>query len=242
MGKEIVPVNFDFNGSNISTIIDGGGDPWWIAKEVCDVLGLTNPTEALRSLDDDEKNTLRITEGIQGNPNKAIISESGLYSLILRSRKPEAKAFKKWITSEVLPTIRKTGAYAADEASRLKALNDPSSLRGLLLVYTEKVLELQPKADAFDKIANADGSVNGTEAAKALQVRPNDLFKWMSENKWIYRRPGGKQWLGYQDKVQQGLITHKVHTVLQPDGTDKIYERVLITPKGVTKMAALLKN
>jgi len=203
MGKEIVPVNFDFNGSNISTIIDGGGDPWWIAKEVCDVLGLTNPTEALRSLDDDEKNTLRITEGIQGNPNKAIISESGLYSLILRSRKPEAKAFKKWITSEVLPTIRKTGAYAADEASRLKALNDPSSLR---------------------------------------EARPNDLFKWMSENKWIYRRPGGKQWLGYQDKVQQGLITHKVHTVLQPDGTDKIYERVLITPKGVTKMAALLKN
>ena len=76
---------------------------------MCDVLGLTNPTKALKSLDDDEKNTLTFSEGIRGNPEKNIINESGLYSLIFRSNKPEAKKFRKWVTSEVLPEIRRTG-------------------------------------------------------------------------------------------------------------------------------------
>ncbi len=102
---------FDFNDHLVRMRVDENGNPWWIAKDVCDVLGLQNPTEALRGLDDDEKNTLRITEGNRGNPEKAIINESGLYTLIIRSNKPEAKAFRKWVTKEVLPTIRKTGGY-----------------------------------------------------------------------------------------------------------------------------------
>ena len=102
---------FDFNDHLVRMRVDENGNPWWIAKDVCDVLGLQNPTEALRGLDDDEKNTLRITEGNRGNPEKAIINESGLYTLIIRSNKPEAKAFRKWVTKEVLPTIRKTGSY-----------------------------------------------------------------------------------------------------------------------------------
>lgn len=84
---------------------------WFVAKDVCDVLGLGNVSQALSSLDDDEKNTIILNEGIRGNPTISIISESGMYSLVLSSRKPEAKAFKKWITSEVLPQIRETGRY-----------------------------------------------------------------------------------------------------------------------------------
>ncbi|GHV90409.1 hypothetical protein AGMMS50268_09120 [Spirochaetia bacterium] len=96
-------------------ITDQNGDPWFVAKDVCDVLGLGNAREALRNLDDDEVGSVRLTDGtspLGGNPNMNIINESGLYNLIFRSNKPEAKAFRKWVTSVVLPSIRKTGSYS----------------------------------------------------------------------------------------------------------------------------------
>jgi prophage antirepressor-like protein len=104
---------FDHNHKPVRVeMIDG--EPWFVAKDVCDILGLTNPTEALRNLDDDEKNTLRLSEGIQGrgNPNVNVVNESGLYALIIRSNKPEARAFRKWVTSVLLPVVCKTGKYA----------------------------------------------------------------------------------------------------------------------------------
>lgn len=93
--------------------------PGWVAKDVCNVLGIGNPREAISRLDDDERNTVGITDGTSpmgGNPNVNIINEPGLYSLIIRSNKPKAKKFKHWITHNVLPAIRKTGGYVADAA------------------------------------------------------------------------------------------------------------------------------
>lgn len=128
------------------------------------------------------------------------------------------------------------------------ALNDPATMRGLLLSYSEKVLELEqanaelsPKAEALDRIATADGSLNITAAAKALQVRPKDLFAYLQAHGWIYRRNGGSGYLGYQSKVTTGLLEHKVTTVLRGDGSEKIVEQVLVTAKGLTKLAALLR-
>ncbi len=92
---------------------DEEGEPWFVAKDVCEILGLTNPTEAIRSIDPEDKSTLRISEG---GPEVNIINESGLYTLIMRSNKPEAKQFKRWVTSEVLPSIRKHGAYMTPQA------------------------------------------------------------------------------------------------------------------------------
>ena len=88
-------------------VVEQNGEPWFVAADVCRVLGLGNATEALRRLDDDEKNTLRTSEGIPGNPNINVVSESGLYNLIFRSNKPEAKNFKRWVTHDVLPSLRK---------------------------------------------------------------------------------------------------------------------------------------
>lgn len=110
---------FNFNQSQVRTVIRNG-EPWFVTKDVCDILELTNSTMAIEFLDTDERGSLRITEGtspLGGNPNVNIISESGLYVLIFKSRKPEAKAFCKWVTSEVLPTIRKTGQYKAATAN-----------------------------------------------------------------------------------------------------------------------------
>lgn len=94
-------------------IVECDGEPWFVAKDVCDVLEIRNNRSSIASLDEDEKNTVHIVDGSSGNPEHVVVSEAGLYSLILRSRKPEAKAFKRWVTHEVLPSIRKTGAYIA---------------------------------------------------------------------------------------------------------------------------------
>lgn len=126
-------------------------------------------------------------------------------------------------------------------------LNDPAQLRGLLLNYSERaekleqrVQELLPEAEALDRISKADGSLCVTDAAKTLQMRPKDLFAWLSQNGWIYKRPGSGHWLGYETKCSQGLLEHKTTTVLRADGSEKITEQVRITPKGLTKLASMI--
>ncbi len=107
-------VPFRFESSDVRTMtIDG--EPWFVAKDVCDVLGVANPTQAIEQLDDDEKAIQNIGYSGPGNPNVNIISESGLYTLIIRSNKPQAKPFRKWVTAEVMPAIRKTGCYQAQQ-------------------------------------------------------------------------------------------------------------------------------
>ncbi|EAU4927268.1 DNA-binding protein [Salmonella enterica subsp. enterica serovar Richmond] len=129
----------------------------------------------------------------------------------------------------------------------MAALNDAEFLRGTLLSYSEKVIalehrvdEMKPDVEALERIAKADGSMCITAAAKHLQVQPKFLFKLLSERHWIYRRAGGKAWLGYQDKIQSGYLEHKVTTVNRSDGSEKIVEQVLITAKGITKISRLL--
>lgn len=102
---------FNFNALTLHALTDGNGDPRFVAKDVCDILEISNNRDAISQLDSDEKNTVVISDGIPGNPNKTIISEPGLYKLIMHSRKPEAREFQRWVTHEVLPTIRKTGGY-----------------------------------------------------------------------------------------------------------------------------------
>ncbi|MBA4307614.1 MAG: phage regulatory protein/antirepressor Ant [Sphingopyxis sp.] len=123
------------------------------------------------------------------------------------------------------------------------ALNDPATMRSLLLGYSEKVLQLEqanaalaPKADALDRIATAQGSLCITDAAKALQIPPRTLFDYLQRKHWIYRRHG-TGWLGYSDKSQAGLVEHKVTTLERPGGNDKVTEQVRITPKGLAKLA-----
>lgn len=101
----------------------------------------------------------------------------------------------------------------------------------------QQIIADRPKVQALDRIAKADGMENITNTAKALQVRPKDLFEYLSAHQWIYRRPGGKGWIAYQTRIQQGLLTHKVTTVQLSDGTERMIESVLVTPKGVAKLA-----
>jgi Rha family phage regulatory protein len=106
----------------------------------------------------------------------------------------------------------------------------------------EAIAQLEPKADALDRIATADGSLCVTDAAKALQVRPKDLFAYLRAHGWVYRRPGTAHDLGYQSKVQAGLLEHKITTVTQADGTERITEQVRVTPKGLTVLAKVFPS
>lgn len=129
-----------------------------------------------------------------------------------------------------------------------RALNHVPTLRQLLLDNVEKVIaleervaELQPAQEALDRISLSDGSLCITDAAKALQMRPKDLFTFLDQNGWTYRRPGTTARLGYQSKVTSGLLEHKVTTVSRADGSEKITEQVRVTPKGLSKLASLIQ-
>jgi len=183
-------ISFDFNNMDVR-IIDKDNNPWFVLNDVCKILELENPRNITARLDEDEKDAVHIVDTIGRSQEMTIINESGLYSLILRSRKPEAKRFKKWVTSEVLPSIRKTGGYMVSIPNET-----PEQIlsRALLLAkdtmdrQTQEIAELKPKADGYDLIATSEGSMNITNTAKHLQIRPTDLFNYLSSNKWIYRR------------------------------------------------------
>jgi len=126
----------------------------------------------------------------------------------------------------------------------IKVLNDPAAMRGLLLTYSEKVIELQeanavlkPKAAALARLSEAEGSLCITDAAKTLQVRPTVLFKFLRGHSWIYRRPSTNHDVAYQSKLVSGLLEHKTTTVNRPDGTEKVTTQVRVTPRGLIRLA-----
>ncbi len=132
-------------------------------------------------------------------------------------------------------------------ADPMRVLADPAAMRTLLLGYTEKVIALEtkvaeqaPKVQAFDRIATSDGSLCITDAAKTLQVQPRQLTKVLQEKHWVYRRPMGTGWLAYQDRIQAGLLEHKVTTGERGDGHEWSNTQVRITAKGLTKLAESL--
>lgn len=236
---------FNFEDREVRVVTRENNEPWFVLVDVCRVLEIGNPAQAATRLDDDEKGIIS-SDTLGGVQNVTIINESGLYSLILTSRKAAAKRFKKWVTAEVLPAIRKTGSYGQSAPARdpLAILNDPAAMRGLLLNYSEKVLALEatvteqkPVVDAYDRlVTRTDGALCITDAAKHIHVRPKDLFAWLQRHNWIYRRPGGSAWLAYQSTLQRGYMEHKVVTITV-DGHDRIREQALVTAKGLARLA-----
>lgn len=163
---------------------------------------------------------------------ETLILVSG-YSVAMR-----AKIIDRWQELE---------AQAAKPIDPMAALSDPNALRGLLLGYSEKVIELETKVtamtadvQALNQLSKADGSLCVTDAAKALGMGQKELHKWLSANDWIYKRAGNTHWLGYSDKEKSGYVEHKVTEVTRGDGSTKIAEQVRITPKGLAKLAKLL--
>lgn len=231
---------FDFKGAALRTLTDENGEPWFVAKDVCDILGLENSRKATAELDPDEKNTVTISDGIPGNPNKTIISEPGLYKLIMRSRKPEAKEFQRWVTHEVLPSIRKHGAYMTQQTLD-KALTSPDFLIQLatkLKEEQEKVKELEPKARFADAVAASDGTCLIGELAKMLRqngldIGQNRLFAQLREDGYLGKTGSNRNVLT-QKAMDLGLFRIKETAITHSDGHVTINRTAKVTGKGQT--------
>ncbi|TPG53297.1 phage repressor protein/antirepressor Ant [Roseomonas nepalensis] len=237
---QIVPFDFEGLAVRVVTLDD---EPRFVLADICRVLEISNARDAASRLDDDEKDGVGITDAIGREQLTTVVSESGLYSLILTSRKEAAKRFKKWVTSEVLPTIRKTGGYlmaALDETPEALALRAMTVLQATVERQKAKLAEALPKAEALDRLAEVEGSHCITDAAKLVQVAPKALFTFMQRHGWIYRRTGADHWCAYQSRIITGDLIHKVTTVLRADGTEKTTEQVRVTPSGLTKLAKLM--
>lgn len=234
--------SYNFNGASLRTLTDGAGEPWFVAKDVCDILGHSNVSMVLDRLDDDERSKFNL--GRQGETN--IVNEAGLYSLVLGSRKPEAHEFKRWVTHEVLPSIRKHGAYMTQQTLD-KALTSPDFLIQLatkLKEEQEKVKELEPKAKALDDFTNIPDALLVRDAAKLLsndsniQIGEHELRQWLVDNGWIYRQPN-QSWCAASSRVRQGhmvMVSSRSHGI-HKDGTPFAYPP---TPKLTRKGLALI--
>lgn len=215
------------------------GEPWFVAVDVCKALDIVNARDAVKRLDDDEKNTVVLTDGIPGNPNKTIVNEYGLYALVLSSRKPEAKAFKRWITHEVLPIIRKTGGYMTDTLIQ-RIQNDPAVIyefadallaeRKRTMALSQELERAKPKADYFDAFVNPDDCTNIRTTAKELNIPERQFVKFLLNEKFLFRSRSG-QLLPYNKPSNKGLfivrdyITYSFvssQTFFTPKGKDTI--------------------
>lgn len=232
---------FDFKGASLRALTDEAGEPWFVAKDVCDILGHSNVSMALDRLDDDERSKFNL--GRQGETN--IVNEAGLYVLVLGSRKPEAHEFKRWVTHEVLPSIRKHGAYMTQQTLD-KALTSPDFLIQLatkLKEEQEKVKELEPKAKALDDFTNVPDALLVRDVAKLLSnsgtlIGEHELRQWLVDNGWIYRQPN-QSWCAASSRVRQGhmvMVSSRSHGI-HKDGTPFAYPP---TPKLTRKGLALI--
>lgn len=188
---------FNFNTASLRILTDKNSDPWFSGQDVCNILD-TGTNHLREYLDEDEITNIRTTDiGQNGGKAPVFVSEPGLYKLIMRSRKPEAKEFQRWVTHEVLPAIRKHGAYMTQQTLD-KALTSPDFLIQLatrLKEEQEKVKALEPKAQALDAFVNVEDKLLVRDAAKILSnagttISEKQLREWMAHNNWIYKANG----------------------------------------------------
>ena len=211
------------------------GEPWFVAADVCAALDLT--TEQTRRLDDDEKG-LHSTQTPGGAQQMTIINESGLYSLIMGSRKPEAKKFKKWVTSEVLPAIRKTGGYARNTPVALPDFTDPVAAARAWADATESKIKAEtalalaaPKVEFVDRYVTADTGAKGfRQVCKLLKANEVRFREFLAEERIMYRLNGDL--VAYQPHIDAGRFECKTG-----EANGHAFSRCLFTPKGVEWVA-----
>lgn len=232
---------FLFDHSPIRVVNDDGV-PWFVGKDVASALGYANAADAMEKHCKGvvKRYPLPTTGGVQ---EVRVLSQGDVLRLILRSRLPAAERFERWVMDDVLPTIARTGSYGP--ADTLAALSDPATLRSLLLDFSTRTLQLeatvaaqQPKVEAMDRLSGAKGAICLRDAAKALQVRQSDLIQWLQAHGWIHKREG-TSWKAYHQRIEQGVLTHRVVT-RGAAGDERMYDQVLVTSKGVARLAELM--
>ena len=227
---------FNFENNQVRTLLIND-EPWFVGKDVAEILEYTNTAKAIRDhVDEEDKLTERIVLSGQ-NREVIFINESGLYSLVLSSKLPSAKKFKRWVTSEVLPQIRKTGSYATPQLTgeelMAKALIEAKSV---LERQNKQIIEMKPKALFADTVAASDSSILVGQEAKLIsqsgcKMGQNRFFAWLRENGYLCSK-GENYNMPTQKSREMDLIEIKIRTVTNPDGSVRETKTPVITGKG----------
>ena len=201
-------------------ILEKDNELWFVAKDVCDCLEIKNTTDALKRLDNDERS--RFNLGRQGETN--IVNEYGLYNLVLSSRKPEAKEFKRWITHDVIPQIRKTGTYSMNiPKSLLEALRAyanevelHNATKAIVAQQEQQIAEFKPVKDYVDKILSSKSCLTITQIAADYGMSAQELNKILHEAG--LQRKVGDQWILYKQHMSKGFTKSETITFCRSDG------------------------
>ena len=244
---------FAFEGSQVRAL-EIKNEPWFVGKDVAEILGYAEPRRAvIQHVDKEDRKSLGRKDWGDSCPNlwtnrydftnKAVVNESGVYALIFGSKMPNAKRFKHWVTSEVLPAIRKHGAYMTDE----KAFNVVHNKNGLAELLQQaadqlkskdiQIEEMKPKARFADSVTASKSTILIGELAKIIRgngvdIGANRLFRWMREHGYLINRKGSDWNMPTQRAMNQGLFKIKETTINHSDGTTSISKTTKVTGKG----------
>ena len=219
-------------------IVMKGQEPWFVAKDICECLAISKHRDAISRLDSDERGSLKV-DTLGGKQEMATVNEYGLYSLVLSSRKPEAKKFKRWITHDVIPQIRKTGQYVVDIPKTL-----PDALRAYANEVEEHnkakalIEEQKPKVLFADSVAASHTSILVGDLAKLLHqngvkdMGQKRLFNWLRENSYLIKRKGSDYNSPTQKAMEMGLFQIKETVVSHADGHTSVNKTTKVTGKG----------
>lgn len=225
---------FNFENNQVRTLLIND-EPWFVGKDVAQILGYSNPRDALsKHVDDEDKNSVAIRDGNKGNPNQTVINESGVYALVFGSKLPSAIRFKRWVTSEVLPQIRKTGSYASPQLTgeelMAKALIEANSV---LARQSKQLEEQKPKVLFANSVIASKGSILIRELAKLIKQNGYDigekkLYRWLREKGYICKNSTEPT----QMAMNLGLFEIVVRTIERGDAPPRATRTTKVTGKG----------
>lgn len=229
------------------------GEPWFVAKDICFALGLGNTSQAVSRLEESEKTTvikndIGIINDLDINPKIILINESGLYFLIFKSQKPEARDFQKWVTSEVLPAIRKHGGYLTEKTIE-DILNDPDTIIRMaqtIKAEREKIKKLEsekkeslPKIEFYDAVTGSSDTIDIGQAAKVLNLGygRNRLFEILREKNILQNNNQP-----YQKYIDAGYFRVIESKYIKPDGSIHISLKTVVYQKGLDYIRKIVSN
>lgn len=238
---------FDFKGAALRTLTDEAGEPWFVLKDCMSILDLGNPTETVKMFDKDEFSTTEVIDSIGRRQQTYIISEPGLYRLVMKSRKPEAKEFQRWVTHEVLPSIRKHGGYMAGQERMTPEQMALASMRWLQSKVDEQAKQLKAQEGKVlfaNAVETARTSILVGDFAKILKsngidIGPRRLFAWLREHGWLIKAKGSSWNMPTQKAMDLHLFEVKETTISHSDGHTTINKTPKMTGKRQTYFAKL---
>ena len=246
--------NAEFGSIRTTTI---NGEPYFVGRDIAEILGYSNTKDAISThVDEEDRTVIQRSENTTLEiPNRGltVINESGLYSLILSSKMPNAKKFKHWVTSEVLPAIRKHGVFAVDEVlanpdvlinalmELKKEREEKSALQQIVAIQNQQIIEMKPKASYYDVVLNCKDLVAISVIAKDYGWTANHMNQYLHE-KGIQFKQGKKIWLLYKEYAEMGLTSTKTHTYSGSDGSAHSKPHTYWTQKGPLFIYDLLKK